>query len=690
MTEYKENYQYITTQKELDEAVIWGKKQKYIVFDTETGPNPNYYKAWEADPKIGLDPRKADIYTFQFGNRYQQFIVDNRAELEVTGLVEILEDPAIGVLGVNLRFDTKFLMHHWNCIPTRLLDCMIMEQVIRCGAFVVGTQSEKKSMIVRKHSGMKALSERYLALDIDKDKDLRMTLWKTPMGQFDKRQLSYMAGDCIYPDLIARLQKDLIKERDLGAVIQLEHELIPVVANMELKGIPFNKQLWIQLMQEAYEELHKYEIKLDDFLGQSKVSQEDLFGESKTMRKYDYGSSQQMAKALDAAGIKGFRTQNGKLMSTSSDRIKLMKVDGRIDPALADAIMGYRVEKKKLESYGDNFLKAAHDLTGRIHPDFTQACLVTGRMSCSPGMQTIPRNSDYRAAFDSPPGYTLIVLDASQIEARISADLTNDEPAIRVFESGGDIYIEDGQRMFNREIIKGTPEGDKLRSRAKVCWLGLTYGQGKAKFNNYSRLFLGEDIPKSETDFLWDKFFEIHWQMKETMDSWSNSADPLSTNDYFYDSMADNMINPESARDSLLSIYMDRLDEDKAIRIVDFLLSRKDKVTYTSTTLGRKRLYRADYVGWWTAARNHPIQGTAADIQKATMVAFQQFHWENDFDADVINVVHDELVTLVREDQAEELFKEQKALGERVGQQYLTRVPMKMEGGITPVWTKDL
>lgn len=688
MVEYKFNYKYITRQEELNDVVEWANRQRYVAFDIETGPGDAYLDKFEEDNKLGLDPYRNKIYTFQIGNRFNQYIVDTRANLNLGGIKEILENEDIGILGVNIRFDCANVMHHWGIIPTRVMDCMIMEQVARTGIFVIGQQNEGKAMAVRRFTGMKALAKRYMGIDIDKDKDLRINLWKTELGMFNDRQLAYMAGDCIYPDVIAKEQKKLIVDRDLSRVIQLEHELIPVIAAMELEGIPFDRTYWIHLMQEAHEEMRSHEKVLDRFMNQTMMFQDDLFGEGQTIRKYDYGSSKQLAKALTEAGVKGFRASNGEYTSTSSDKIKLMKVDGRIDPDLADALVNYRVEKKKVESYGENFLQAVHPITGRIHPNFTQTCLVTGRMSCSPGMQTIPRDKLYRKAFNSPDGYTLIILDASQIEARISADLTNDEPAIKVFQEGKDIYKEDGQLMFQREIIRGTEEGESLRSRAKVSWLGLTYGQGKAKFNRYCRLFLGEDIPVEDTNFLYDKFFEIHWKMKEVMDGWSASADPLSTNDYYKDHMADALIRPESARESLMDIYTDRMDPNRAAKIVDYMLSRKDKVTYTTTLLGRKRFYRTDFVGWYTAARNHPIQGTAADIQKATMLAFQKLHWDQGFNANIINVVHDEIITIVREDQAEELLREQIRVGEEAGQAYLTKVPMKLEGGISKVWTK--
>jgi DNA polymerase-1 len=499
-----------------------------------------------------------------------------------------------------------------------------------------------------------------------------------------------MAGDCIYPHQIAKKQIPLLRERGLDQVVALEHNMIPVIADMELTGIPFDRAYWVNMLQENTVVRDKCISTLNAYLKTHSLAQGNLFGGDDLVTQLKFDSPQKLAKALAAVGFDGFVSPGGQALSTSSQRLKLMKIEGHLPADLVDAILDYRRVEKRITSYGGNFLKSVDDVTGRIHPDFTQAILVTGRMSCSPGMQTIPKDQEYRQAFDSPDGWTLIVLDASQIEARISADTTGDEPAIAVFQRGGDIYKEDGEAFYNTSIDRGTEEGEKLRDRAKASWLGLSYGQGKNKFHTYSRLFLGEDLDKTDTDFLYGRFFEVHWKMKEVMDEWSSYVDPTNSGRYIIDDFAAGMINEEKAGPMLLEALTKRAwgDEKTAAKQVKRLLANKHKVRYAETILGRKRFFRADFLGWWTAGRNMPIQGTAADIQKATMLAFQNFHWKQNFDAHIINVVHDEIITLVREEQAEDLFHEQVRIGEAVGQKFLQRVPMKVDGGITRHWKK--
>lgn len=688
------NYKYIMDQESLDEAVKHLNTLSILAWDTETGPRPEYELEFKENKKIGLDPYRSRIVTHQLGDEDIQYIIDNRCDLDMSGIYDILKNPNIVKVGINLRFDVKFILVHTGIVPKNLADCMIMEQNIRAGLFPArhdNAMQEMGSTLIRKYTSMASLVKFYLDLEIDKDHDLRTGLWKTAPGKFSGRQLEYMAGDCVYPMQIIKFQKKLIVDRGLQGVINLENGLIPVVADMEVVGCPFNVDHWLELLQTTKDELFEAEEWLNTYFENDAIVQEDLFGSPKITNKINFGSTKELAKLLVSRGYKQFTYGPGKYTSTASDKLKLMKIEGTLPEDLVDNIINYKQASKKVTAYGKNFMKSVNPVTSRIHPNFTQCLLVTGRMSCSPGMQTIPRDSEYRHAFNSPKGYKLIILDASQIEPRLSADLTNDRPAIEVFLRDGDIYTEDGEKMFNTKIIRGTERGDALRSRAKVAWLGLSYGQGKRKFHDYCRVFLGEQIFREETDDLYDKFFEIHWRMKEVMDEWSDQVDPALDNDYYIDELAKRFIKTDDQSFYSLAKSLSRKfkgNMEKGESLARSLIARGTEVTYVGTNLGRKRFFRKDFLGWWTAGRNAKIQGSAADIQKATMLAYQEYHWDNDIDAHIINVVHDEIITLVREDQAEDLYHEQIRLGEEVGNKFLREVPMKLEGGISDVWKK--
>jgi len=79
--------------------------------------------------------------------------------------------------------------------------------------------------------------------------------------------------------------------------------------------------------------------------------------------------------------------------------------------------------------------------------------------------------------------------------------------------------------------------------------------------------------------------------------------------------------------------------------------------------VGRRRIYpairsngnRRSTAAEERAAINMPIQGTAADILKQSMINLQGRLTEEKYDAAMILQVHDELVLEVKEDQLEEV-----------------------------------
>lgn len=673
--------QLITTQEGINDLANWLETQKLVSFDLETAAA----EGWETDPRAALDPYKGRIVLILVGNEERQYIIDNRANLDLTPVQKLVESE-IPKVGVNLRFDAKFVQHHFGWRPRRLVDNMIIEQNLRAGLF--SADDKVSAGEIRRLTGMAALARRYLGKEINKDKELRTSFGDISVGELSQEHLDYLAGDLVYPQRILKAQTPLIKERGLSQVLKLESRLIPVLADMELQGMKLDRALWLRLYQESVAQLMHLERELNRYFGVTSYRQEDLFGAAQVTNSINYGSWQQLAKVLHKHGIPGFY-ENGKPQSTEAAKILLGKLEGTIPAELADLLLQYKKVAKRIESYGLNFVKLIHPVTGCIHPDFTQSTLVTGRISCSPGLQTIPKDSQYRHAFIAGDGYKMSIADASQIEARINGDLTEDWAVIKVFRENGDIYQHDGEFFYNTKIDKNTEEGKSRRNHAKVSWLGLGYGQGKAKFHRYCMVFLKQRLSRAETDFFYDKFFELHAQMKEKMDEWSADIDPEGDTPYFIDTFAEERVNVNKAfpvlRDSFLRKGRSLEEAEKRARRI---LANRDKVRYSTTYGGRKRFFRADYLGWWTAGRNFKIQGGAAQIQKESMVELAEFYWKNGYDAHLVNTVHDEIIVRGREDQIEDIYHHHTRIMTEVGDRYMTHVPMKVEGTISSYWTK--
>jgi len=110
----------------------------------------------------------------------------------------------------------------------------------------------------------------------------------------------------------------------------------------------------------------------------------------------------------------------------------------------------------------------------------------TGRWSASKGsglnLQNLKRGSFLRKSIQAPEGYTLVVCDLSQIEPRVLAYLADYDSLLEIFSSGQDAYAAFGAQMFGIPTLSKESHPD-LRQSAKAALLGCGYGMGWASFS---------------------------------------------------------------------------------------------------------------------------------------------------------------------------------------------------------------
>jgi DNA polymerase I-like protein with 3'-5' exonuclease and polymerase domains len=238
-------------------------------------------------------------------------------------------------------------------------------------------------------------------------------------------------------------------------------------------------------------------------------------------------------------------------------------------------------------------------INGRVHTNFKSHGAETGRFSSSdPNLQNIPSSGEYgkliRNLFIAPPGYKLVVADYSQIEPRIIASFSNDPIMVENYRTGGDIYTTIGETM-------GVD-----RKAGKVLVLSIAYGVGPEK------------IAQS-----------IGCSVREAKD----------------------LLNNFTSKFNDISKYRSKVLRHALLRT---------PVPYVETMFGRRR-YIPDLKNRDTGLRaraerqafNTVIQGSAADVMKLAMVRAHSC-FTDEPDVNVILTVHDELVTVAREDLAEE------------------------------------
>lgn len=113
-------------------------------------------------------------------------------------------------------------------------------------------------------------------------------------------------------------------------------------------------------------------------------------------------------------------------------------------------------------------------------------------------MQNLPRGGNLRRALIARPGYTILTIDASQIEARIVAWLCGQLDLVAQFAAGEDVYSSFASEIFGYPVSKALK---KERFVGKTSILGLGFQVGGVKFQNtievQSQLQLGAKIEMS-------------------------------------------------------------------------------------------------------------------------------------------------------------------------------------------------
>lgn len=94
-----------------------------------------------------------------------------------------------------------------------------------------------------------------------------------------------------------------------------------------------------------------------------------------------------------------------------------------------------------------------------------------------------------RRAIKAPEGFSLVACDSSQVEARILAYVSDNQPLLDAFRTGADPYADLAEKIFgvpSKEIHDGAKSGDKrlktYRNTGKTAILSAGYGVGWRKY----------------------------------------------------------------------------------------------------------------------------------------------------------------------------------------------------------------
>jgi DNA polymerase-1 len=301
---------------------------------------------------------------------------------------------------------------------------------------------------------------------------------------------------------------------------------------------------------------------------------------------------------------------------------------------IVETLLEYRTVQKALTSYGQNMIELINPVTKRLHADFRQIGAPTGRFACSnPNIQQVPHQIEYRRCFSGQPeGRKLIIADYSQIELRILAEFSGDQGFMDAFNSGADLHKVTASQVFNTPLDQVTKE---QRDFAKRLNFGVVYGIGAQRF----ALMTGLTVPEAEN--VLRKYFGTYRQL-----------------DTYLREAADSAVRDRQARTA-------------SGRLVRFRYDDKDRQQISMTQRNGK---------------NTPIQGTSADILKRALRLLKEEL--RDSDAQIVNIIHDEIVVESAAEQANEVAAKVERVMCEAGEEYLKTVPVKVETEIATEWVK--
>lgn len=294
-------------------------------------------------------------------------------------------------------------------------------------------------------------------------------------------------------EVAVRLVKDL-EEADLLRIYQeLELPLVPILAQMEQKGIRLDSEALASLGKELDERLSVLLQRCYESAG----------------REFNVGSPKQLGQVLfeelKLPVIK--RTRTGP----STDHEVLEKLAEQ--HPLPRAVLDYRSLSKLKSTYVDT-LPQLVDANGRLHTTFDQSNTATGRLaSLEPNLMNIPIRTEegrrIRAAFVADPGYSLLSADYSQIELRILAHVSGDEILVDALRSGADVHARTASQVF--EVDEAAVDADQRRI-AKMINYAVAYGL--SAYGLSTRL----DIPAGEASAIIKAYFERYAGVKGWID----------------------------------------------------------------------------------------------------------------------------------------------------------------------------
>jgi DNA polymerase-1 len=438
-------YETITTDEQLADWLDALGRAPLFAFDTET-TSLDYMQCELVGVSFCIEPGRACYIPLAHDYPGAPDQLDRGKTL--AKLKPLLQDPDRPKAGHHLKYDAHVLAHYGIAIQGMRYDSMLESYTFNstatrhdmdsCAKLYLGIDTIKYEAVAGK--GAKQITFNQVALE---------------------QASEYAAEDAdVTMQLHRVLHAALEKEPGLLRVYEeIEQPLVPVLLDMEHRGVLVDRELLRKQSAELAKRLHELETEAHASAGQP----------------FNLDSPKQLQEILFTKQGLPVRQKTRTGQPSTAEEVLEELADKYLLPRI---ILEYRGLAKLRSTYTEKLPEQIDEKTGRVHTSYHQAVAITGRLSSSdPNLQNIPiRTAEgrrIRQAFVAPKGHVLLAADYSQIELRIMAHLSGDDSLRRAFAEEGDIHRATAAEVF--DVAPDQVTNDQRRA-AKAINFGLIYG----------------------------------------------------------------------------------------------------------------------------------------------------------------------------------------------------------------------
>lgn len=436
-----------------DEAELRG----IVAFDTET-TSLDALQAELVGFSLCLEPGRACYVPLKHKKWSEQLSLipeENDSELPeqinakqaLALLKPLLENPAIKVIGHNIKYDALVLSQHDITIAS-YDDTMVLSY----------------DLYGSNHGhGMDELAALYLEHQtipydqVTKRGKKQITFDFVPLEE----ALNYAAEDAdITLRLYHFLKPQLLKRQAHTVYYTIDLPTVRVLWEMEKTGVLVDPVTLKRVSQDFEKRLLILEQEIYTLAG----------------RSFNIASPKQLGELLfDELQLEGGKKGKTGAYGTSAEILEDLAAQGH---ALPEKVLEWRQLAKLKNTYTDTLIEQINPRTGHVHTSYGLTVTSTGRLSSSdPNLQNIPIRTEegrkIRQAFVARPGYKLVSLDYSQVELRLLAHMADIPSLKQAFKDGKDIHASTAAEVFNVPLDQ---VDSLMRRKAKAINFGIIYG----------------------------------------------------------------------------------------------------------------------------------------------------------------------------------------------------------------------